>query len=69
MFQVKGLETVLLKPLSKAIQDGDHVYAVVKGSTINHGGTVSGITVPSPVAQADMIAESLEKTGVHPLYH
>ncbi|QMT25920.1 beta-ketoacyl synthase N-terminal-like domain-containing protein [Bacillus velezensis] len=62
----EGVGAVLLKPLSKAIQDGDHVYAVVKGSTINHGGTVSGITVPSPVAQADMIAESLEKTGVHP---
>ncbi|NSL86223.1 SDR family NAD(P)-dependent oxidoreductase [Chitinophaga sp. Mgbs1] len=57
---------VLLKPLNKAIQDQDHIYAVIKGSSINHGGTASGITVPSPVAQADMILSCLEKTGIHP---
>ncbi|NSL86228.1 SDR family NAD(P)-dependent oxidoreductase [Chitinophaga sp. Mgbs1] len=57
---------VLLKPLQQAIQDHDHIYAVIKGSSINHGGTASGITVPSPVAQADMIVSCLEKTGIHP---
>ncbi len=62
----EGIGAVLLKPLTKAIQDGDHIYAVIKGSSINHVGTVSGITVPSPVAQADMIATCLEKTGIHP---
>ncbi|MGD2088021.1 MAG: SDR family NAD(P)-dependent oxidoreductase, partial [Candidatus Aminicenantes bacterium] len=62
----EGIGAVLLKPLSKAIQDHDHIYAVIKGSTINHGGTVSGLTVPSPLAQADMIAACLEKTGIHP---
>lgn len=62
----EGIGTVLLKPITKAIQDGDHIYAVIKGSSINHVGTVSGMTVPSPVAQADMIATCLEKTGIHP---
>ncbi|MFS0873157.1 SDR family NAD(P)-dependent oxidoreductase [Paenibacillus xylanilyticus] len=62
----EGIGAVLLKPLSKAIADNDHIYAVVKGSTINHVGAVSGITVPSPVAQADMIQACLEKTGVDP---
>ncbi|WP_155660759.1 SDR family NAD(P)-dependent oxidoreductase, partial [Priestia megaterium] len=62
----EGVGTVLLKPLGKAIKDRDHIYAVIKGSTINHVGTVSGITVPSPIAQADMIQACLEKTGVHP---
>lgn len=62
----EGIGTVLLKPLRKAEQDGDRIYAVVKGSAINHVGKVSGITVPSPVAQADVIEACLEKTGIDP---
>ncbi len=45
----EGVGAVLLKPLEKAEQDGDRIYAVIKGSAINHVGKVSGITVPSPV--------------------
>ncbi|WP_127530233.1 SDR family NAD(P)-dependent oxidoreductase [Paenibacillus kobensis] len=60
----EGVGAVLLKPLDKAIEDGDHIYAVLKGSMINHGGTASGITVPSPVAQADLIGECFEKAGI-----
>ncbi|MCW3466421.1 SDR family NAD(P)-dependent oxidoreductase [Chitinophaga nivalis] len=62
----EGVGAVLLKPLHKAVQDKDHIYAVIKGSTINHVGTGSGIMVPSPVAQADMITQCMEKTGIHP---
>ncbi len=62
----EGVGTVLLKPLHKAVQDGDHIYSVIKGSTINHGGTVSGMTVPSPIAQADMITACIKKAKVHP---
>lgn len=62
----EGIGAVLLKPLYKAIQDRDHIYAVVKGSATNHGGTVSGISVPSPVGQADVIEACLEKTGIDP---
>ena len=61
-----GVGAVLLKPLRKAIRDKDNIYAVIKGSAINHGGTVSGMTVPSPVAQADMIVECIRKSGVDP---
>jgi|GEM_PF-1353800 len=62
----EGVGAVLLKPLHKAIQDQDHIYAVIKGSVINHGGKVSGITVPSPVAQTEMIGSCLEKAAVDP---
>jgi acyl transferase domain-containing protein/acyl carrier protein len=62
----EGIGAVILKPLSKAIQDGDSIYAVIKGSTVNHVGTVSGITVPSPVAQAELIQECLEKAKIDP---
>ena len=62
----EGVGAVVLKPLALAIQDRDHIYAVIKGSTINHVGKVSGISVPNPVAQGDMILQCLEKTGINP---
>ena len=62
----EGVGAVLLKPLSQAVADGDSIYAVLKGSSINHVGAVSGITVPSPVAQGDMVADCLRKTAIDP---
>lgn len=62
----EGVGAVLLKRLDQALADGDHIYAVVKGSSINHGGTVSGITVPSPVAQGELIANCLRTAGIDP---
>ncbi|CAM2069617.1 SDR family NAD(P)-dependent oxidoreductase [Sulfidibacter corallicola] len=62
----EGVGAVLLKPLARAEADGDHIYAVIKGSTVNHVGTVSGISVPSPVAQAEMVSACLAKTGIDP---
>ncbi len=34
----EGVGAVLLKPLAAALADGDHVYAVIHGTGINHGG-------------------------------
>ncbi|WP_368650522.1 SDR family NAD(P)-dependent oxidoreductase [Bacillus inaquosorum] len=62
----EGIGAVLLKPLRQAEEDGDRIYAVIKGSAVNHVGTVSGISVPSPVSQADLIEKCLEKTGIDP---
>lgn len=62
----EGVGAVLLKPLSKAIEDGDHIYGVIKGTAVNSGGKTSGYTVPNPGAQAAAIAEALRKSGVHP---
>ncbi|MEX1830086.1 SDR family NAD(P)-dependent oxidoreductase [Luteibacter sp. CQ10] len=62
----EGVGVVVLKPLARAVADNDHVYAVIRGSTVNHVGAVSGISVPSPVAQADLIADCMAKAGVDP---
>jgi acyl transferase domain-containing protein/thioesterase domain-containing protein/acyl carrier protein len=62
----EGVGAVVLKPLALAIQDRDHIYALIKGSTINHVGKVSGISVPNPGAQGDMILQCLKKTGINP---
>ncbi|MEW6381363.1 MAG: beta-ketoacyl synthase N-terminal-like domain-containing protein, partial [bacterium] len=62
----EGVGAVLLKPLEMAIRDGDHIYAVIKGSFINSGGKTSGYTVPNPNAQATLISKALERAGVNP---
>jgi amino acid adenylation domain-containing protein len=57
----EGVGAVLLKPLQRAISDRDHIYAVVKGSSINHGGRTNGYTVPNPAAQAQVIRTALAR--------
>ena len=62
----EGVGAVLLKPLTRAIADGDHMYAVVRASTVNHGGKTNGYTVPNPKAQAELIFEALLQGNVAP---
>ncbi|WPQ61784.1 SDR family NAD(P)-dependent oxidoreductase [Chitinophaga sancti] len=62
----EGVGAVLLKPLSKAIADGDHIYGVIKGSAVNHGGKTNGYSVPNPGAQSGVISHAFKKSGVDP---
>lgn len=62
----EGAGALLLKPLQKAVAEGDHIYAVIKGTSVNHGGKTNGYTVPNPNAQASLIQETLRKSGVDP---
>lgn len=62
----EGVGAVLLKPLHQALADGDHIYAVVKGSQLNHGGKTNGYTVPNPNAQAELIAETYRQANLSP---
>ena len=59
----EGVGAVLLKSLDDAIRDGDHIYGVIKGTAVKHGGRTAGFAVPSPAAQADLIASNLKKSG------
>jgi polyketide synthase PksM len=61
----EGVGAVILKPLSKAIEDKDHIYGVIKGSSVNHGGKTSGYSVPSPQGQAQLVSEALQRSGVN----
>lgn len=62
----EGVGSILLKPLSKALADGDHIYGVIKASSINHGGKTNGYSVPNPNAQGDLIADALKKAKINP---
>ncbi|GIP58449.1 non-ribosomal peptide synthetase [Paenibacillus woosongensis] len=62
----EGVASVLLKPLNQAIQDGDHVYAVIKGSAMNQDGTTVGITAPNPASQTEVIQAAWKDAGLDP---
>lgn len=62
----EGAGIVVLKPLSQAIADNDPIYALIRGSAINHDGRSKGLTVPYGPAQEALIRQALDKAGVAP---
>jgi acyl transferase domain-containing protein len=60
-----GVGIVVLKRLSEALEDGDHILAVIKGSAINNDGSLKvGYTAPSVEGQAQVIAMAQAQAGV-----
>ncbi|HSP81696.1 MAG TPA: beta-ketoacyl synthase N-terminal-like domain-containing protein, partial [Myxococcaceae bacterium] len=62
----EGVGALLLKPLSQAEADGDHIHAVIRGTAINHGGRATALTAPNPNAQADLLVDAWRDAGVDP---
>jgi amino acid adenylation domain-containing protein/non-ribosomal peptide synthase protein (TIGR01720 family) len=60
----EGAGAVLLKPLERAIADGDRICGVIKGSAVNNDGRTNGLTAPNPASQADVIRTALDNAGV-----
>ncbi|MEH2425098.1 MAG: SDR family NAD(P)-dependent oxidoreductase [Nostoc sp.] len=60
----EGVGAVILKPLSAAKHDHDHIYAVILGSAMNHGGKTNGYTVPNPSAQAEVVQLAMQRSGI-----
>ena len=57
----EGVAAVLLKPLSQAIQDNDHVECIIRQTGVNSDGRTNGITMPSSSAQTELIRQTYEK--------
>ncbi len=63
----EGAGIVVLKPLSKALSDGDPVYAVIRGSAVNNDGRTSGyMTTPSQTGQERMLRLAYQDAGLSP---
>ncbi|MFG2877698.1 type I polyketide synthase [Streptomyces sp. NPDC048337] len=62
----EGGGVVVLKPLDRALADGDRVYGVIRGSAVNNDGATPGLTVPSGDAQRLVLREAYEKAGISP---
>lgn len=54
----EGVISVLIKPLAKAIKDGDPIHAVIKNTVVNHGGKSASLTAPNTKAQAQLITDA-----------
>lgn len=60
----EGVAAVLLKPLNRAIEDKDHIYAVIKGSAVNQDGSSIGITAPNSAAQEEVICAAWKDADI-----
>lgn len=60
-----GVGVVVLRRLDDALRDGDHIWAVIKGTAINNDGAAkAGYLAPSVDGQAKAIAEAQAVAGV-----
>ncbi|WP_415717911.1 amino acid adenylation domain-containing protein [Maridesulfovibrio sp.] len=60
----EGLGVIALKPLDKAIKDGDPIQAVISGTAANHDGRSNGITAPNGDAQQKLLQQALDSAGL-----
>ena len=61
----EGVGAVYLKPLSKALADGNEVYGLIRATACNSDGfTPKGFTVPSEAAQTAMLRRVYSDAGV-----
>lgn len=61
-----GVAAIVLKTLSTALRDGDHIECLIRETSINQDGRTQGITVPSAEAQATLIRDTYTKAGLDP---
>lgn len=62
----EGVGVVVLKKYDKAIEDGDHIYGVIKGIGINQDGKTNGLTAPNGLSQTNLISDIYRKYNINP---
>ncbi|MWV45522.1 hypothetical protein GRF59_18010 [Paenibacillus sp. HJL G12] len=62
----EGVGAILLKRMSDAVADGDHIHALIRYSAQNHKGKSASLTAPNANAQADLLIEVYDKAKIDP---
>ncbi|KDB25511.1 hypothetical protein H109_02623 [Trichophyton interdigitale MR816] len=63
----EGVGVVYLKPLTRALENKDRIYSLVRGSLLNQDGyTEAGFSVPNPAAQMALLRSVYERSGIDP---
>ena len=62
----EGAGIIMIKPLKKAIEDGDHIYAVIKGSAMNNNGFNENLPATSIKGQLDVLENAYKSSGIKP---
>ncbi|EHK49839.1 polyketide synthase [Trichoderma atroviride IMI 206040] len=60
----EGFASILLKTLSQAIKDGDHIECLIRETGVNQDGHTSGITMPSSISQTALIKSTYTRAGL-----
>ncbi|MEZ0206385.1 condensation domain-containing protein, partial [Ideonella sp.] len=60
----EAVGALLLKPLQRALADGDHVHGVIKGSAVSSAGRTQGDAAAIAAQQARLTGEALQRAGV-----
>ena len=59
-----GVAAIVLKTLSAALKDNDNIEGIIRETGLNQDGTTTGLTMPSAVAQRDLIKRTYAKAGL-----
>ncbi|WP_404939731.1 amino acid adenylation domain-containing protein [Pseudomonas sp. JDS08PS003] len=62
----EGVAVVILKPLAQALADNDRIAAVIKGSSVSHGGRSSSLTAPNREGISGAMLDALADAQVTP---
>ncbi len=63
----EGVAAILLKPLDRALADGDRIHALIRGSAIGNDGRTSGsLGTPSRAGQEDTLRAAYSDAGIAP---
>ncbi|WP_326595008.1 SDR family NAD(P)-dependent oxidoreductase [Streptomyces sp. NBC_01803] len=62
----EGAGVVVLKPLSRALADGDPIHGVIRGGAVNQDGASNGMMAPNPRAQEEVLRAAHARAGVRP---
>ncbi|KAH0433744.1 hypothetical protein CcaCcLH18_05731 [Colletotrichum camelliae] len=60
----EGVAALLLKPLSAALADGDHIHSIIRDIGLNQDGRTATITSPSLEAQVELIKACYARAGL-----
>jgi 3-oxoacyl-(acyl-carrier-protein) synthase/acyl carrier protein len=59
----EGAGFVMIKSLHRALEDGDSIYAVIKGLAVNNDGRTAGPATPNLQAHKDVMQQALQQSG------
>lgn len=62
----EGVAAIVMKRLSDAIADGDHIECIIRETGANQDGFSNGITVPNTEAQTMLIRQTYARAGLDP---
>lgn len=60
----EGFVAMALKPVRKALRDGDHIRAIIRATGTNQDGKTKGITMPNSEAQEKLIRATYRAAGL-----